>query len=152
MTWENNDWFFDSIVWVLNSMDSWAESMSNRLWKWFDLIWHYISDWFSSIWNVFMQTYVWKILGFIWDIITFLLYWARSIILLVRNLIYSILNWSVQLFTQLMSTFTDLSLFLWSSTSILISLFSLVLFIICFQFLIRFFIWKFHYKWLKWSK
>ena len=108
----------------------------------------FVQVWWKLV-DIFMQTPLWKICWFIWDLISFLLYWVRSIILLVRNLIYTILNGFVQMFTQLMSTFTDLSVFMWSSTSMLVSMFTLVLMIIWFWFLLRFFTWKYHYNRVK---
>lgn len=139
MTWENDLWVFD---WIWD----WFNNLAQTFAKVWDRIAYVIWDAFSSIRNAFMQTIPWKICGFIWDIVMFLLYGIRSILLLLWNLIYSILNWFVEMFTQLNSTFYDLSYFMWSSTSILISLFSLALLIIWFWFLLRFFTWKYFYN------
>lgn len=141
------EWMNNFECWLQNTdFAQWLSWISQNLWKVWDKVAFSISDSFSSVWNSFMSTSAWKFIWFIWDLVLFLLYWVRSIILLVWNLFYSILNWFVELFTQLLSTFTDLSWFMGSSTSILVSLFVLVLLILWFQFLFRFFSWKYHYK------
>lgn len=119
-----------------------------------------IKVWFSEIWNIFSNfkyyffehTILWNILWFIWDLIVFLLYAVRSILLLLWNIIYNIFNWFFDFFTQLNSTFEDLSLYMWSTTTIMFSFFLLILLIIVFWFLFRFFTWKYHYNKISWKK
>lgn len=149
MTWENIDctWMSDFECWLYtNPVSEWLTDLNHTLWRVWDNVWFKVQDSFWSIWDSFMTTTPWKIVWFIWDLLWFLLYGVRSIILLIWNLIYSVLNWFVQMFSQLLSTFTDLSVFMWSTTSMLVSMFTLVIMLIWFQFLLRFFTWKFHYK------
>lgn len=152
MTWDNVscEWMNSFECWLQNSdIAGWGRSLNNTLWSIWDKISDTVGGAFWSIRNAFMSTSAWKVVWFIRDMISFLFYGVRSIILLLWNLLYSILNWFVALFTQLLSTFTDLSFFMWSTTSLLISLFILVLLIIWFQFLLRFFTWKYHYNKVK---
>lgn len=132
MTWEDNQWFFDSLL-------SWWESANQTLGKVWDHIVNAISGAFTNVRNAFMTTIPWKICQFIWDILSFLFYWVRSIILLIRNTLTSILNWFIEMFSWLLWTFTDLSYFMWSTTSLLISMFICVMLIITFGFIFRFF-------------
>lgn len=132
----NNSTFWQYMQWV-----------SDTLWRSADRVANTIGDSFKWVVDYFLHnTVVWNIVSFIWDMIMFLLYSVKSIISLVWNLLYSILNWFVDMFVWLWNTFIDLSYFMGAKTSMLISMFILVLIIIGFQFLLRLFLWKFHYK------
>lgn len=122
----------------------------------FTLFWYNYSSavdiFSSSAWKEFWQaveTFVnWttRIFNFIWEIIQFIFYGFRTIIFLLRNLLQSVLFWFTSLFTRLIDTFTTLSLFLWPTTSLIVSMFCIALLFIIFWFLLRFFTWRFHYK------
>lgn len=81
--------------------------------------------------------------------IEYLFYAVKSIFNLLRNVLYAVLDWSVSIFGWLIQTFEDLSLYMWKPTSLLLSLFVIVLIILIFQFILRILFWKFHYKKMK---
>lgn len=138
---------FDFISYNETLMEDFLQWIADTLARIWDRISLAIWDSFSSLRNVLMNTVIWKIFSFLWDIVMFLLYGVRSIILLIWNLIYTIFNWFVtDLFIWVSDTFYNLSYYMWSSTSILVSLFILTLIIIWFQFLIRFFMAKYYYN------
>ena len=157
-------WNWSTVVlqpWTYDVVSAWSNFTSVTFWNGVsspvrkldqNVVWfvNSISSRIVSIFNP-IRDFVVNIVSFIWDIISFILYAFRSIIFLTYNLIYSILNWFVALFTQLTSTFSDLSVFMWSTTAILIYMFLLVILYIVFQFVLRLLLWKFHYKKVWWK-
>lgn len=142
------DWSWNTALSdALNNSTFWQymQGIGDTLWRFADKT---VGNFNNVMWNIgdFFINIVWKPILFIWDLIVYLLYAIKSIIVLVWNLLYSILNGFIEMFVWLWQTFHDLSYFMGVKTSMLISMFILVLIIIWFQFLLRLFLWKFHYK------
>ena len=128
MTWENENTWWDSLSEWLNNTDfaRWLMEIKGSMISSANSIWQSIWDVTSSIFNAFMMTPLGKICWFIWGIVEFIYYAVRSILLLLWWVLNSFLNWFTELFWRLLWTFNNLSVFMWSSVSLLINLFLVV--------------------------
>lgn len=122
------------------------QELIDTIWNWFSAIWKLWLSWYEFIIDAFLDSPLWKVVTFIWSMIEYLFYAVKSIFNLLRNILYAVVDWSVSIFGWLIQTFEDLSLYMWKPTSLLLSLFVIVLIILVFQFIFRILFWKFHYK------
>lgn len=122
------------------------QELIDTIWNWFSAIWKLWSFSFESLWRAFMDTPLWSILSFLWGIIEFIFFAFKSIVRLIWDILYTVLDWSVSVFSWVTETFENLSLYMWKPTVFLFELFCIVLMLLIFQFIIRILFWKFHYK------
>ena len=119
------------------------QELIDTIWNAFTWLFQLFSNAFSSLWVYLADTPLWLLIDFIWWIFRFLYYGAKSIYYLVINL-FSTVTWSVTYYLN--GVFSTMGYFTWSSTSVFISLFQLVLILIVFSFIVRVILWKFHYN------
>lgn len=153
----------DYISFDISCFISYSKTLMNKIKSVWILLISFILFWYnyssasamSELWQAmntfitFTTDFFWwiaKVFKFIWEIIEFVYYWFRSIIFLLWNILQSVIFGFTGMFNWLMDTFTNLSYYMWSTTSLFVSLFCIVLLIIIFGFLLRFFTWRFHYK------
>ena len=122
------------------------QELIDTIWNWFTA---FFSAWGDVFWNFgswFMSTPFGWVINFIKWVIQFVYFGVKSVLVLIWNLRNSIVGGAYSVTWYLSDTFEGLSVFLGVSTSTLVALFELTLILIVFWFIVRVFLWKFHYN------